>query len=269
MIRIAGLATFLAAVAGIAPSTGTARATEAPVEVMVVGVVHMANTRTSVFNLEVPDVLLPPQQAEIIRMTEGLARFKPTQVHVEREEDVAEDYARYLAGGLQSDRNEIVQVAFRLAKHVGLAKVHASDVTMWLDYGPVQAFVAGHAPSQAVWVEMIQKAKESNDADQEFLDKRGLLALLRHYNEPERMARDHLFQRFLLPIGEGKEQPGPDVVATWYRRNLIICAKIIQAAKPGDRLAVFFGAMHSYVLRQCIGETPGFKVIDANDYLPE
>src|SRR5262249_32078035 len=143
MIRIAGLATFLAAVAGIVPSplTGTSRATERPVEVMIVGGVHMANTHTSVVNLEGPDVPLPPQQDEIIRMTEGLARFKPTQVHVEREEDVAADYARYVAGELQSDRNEVVQVAFRLAKQLGLTKVHASDITMWLDYATVGAFV--------------------------------------------------------------------------------------------------------------------------------
>jgi hypothetical protein len=270
MRRIAQTAAFLAAFVGVVPlqCADTARAADAPVEVMIVGLAHFDNPPTSVIRLELPDVLQPQYQAEIARMTDGLARFKPTQVHVESENDVAAYYARYLAGELKSDRDETVQVAFRLAKQLGLAKVHASDARIFADYGPVQAFVAAHGPSKAVWDDMIARAIKNVEAEKELLKTRGLLAFIRHLNEPETMALDHTGQRWLLPIGEGKEQPGPDIVATWYRRNVVICAKIIQAAKPGDRLAVFFGASHSYLLRQCIGETPGFKLVDANDYLP-
>ena len=271
MLRIAGAVASLAALtaATVLPCADVAAAANTPTEVMIVGMVHMDNPGTSVFSVKVPDVLEPQHQAEIARMTGGLARFKPTQVHVESEDDVAAYYARFLAGELQSDRNDIVQVGFRLAKQIGLAKVHASDARIYGDYGPVQDFVARHGPSQDVWDAMLKEGKEVTDQLSELVRTRGLLALLRHVNRPDAMAQDHLFQRWLLPIGESKEQPGPDVTATWYRRNLFICAKIIQAAKPGDRIAVFFGSSHSYLLRQCIGETPGFKLVDANDYLPE
>jgi hypothetical protein len=271
MRRIAQTVAFLTGLAGIAALllSGAAGAADAPPEIMIVGMLHLDNPGTSAVRLEVPDVLQPQLQAEIARMTDGLARFKPTQVHVESEDDVAARYARYLTGELQSDRSEIVQVGFRLAKQLGLAKVHASDARIFGDYGPVQAFVATHGPSKAVWDDMVAKGSKIVEAEKELLGTRGLLAYIRHLNEPERMALDHTFQRWLLPIGEGNEQPGPDVVATWYRRNVMICAKIIQAAKLGERIAVFFGASHSYLLRQCIGETPGFKLVDANDYLPE
>src|SRR5262245_36448980 len=140
MIRISEA--VLAAAISVFPLQwmNTAGAADAPPEIMIVGMVHMDNPDTSVVRLEIPDVLLPKQQAEIVRMTESLARFKPTQLHVESENDVAARYARYLAGELQSDRDEIVQVAFRLAKQLGLAKVHASDARIFADYGPVQAF---------------------------------------------------------------------------------------------------------------------------------
>jgi hypothetical protein len=101
------------------------------------------------------------------------------------------------------------------------------------------------------------------------LRTQGILALLRHVNQPNYILDNHLSHRMVLLIGEGNEQPGADYWAGWNRRNILICAKIIQAARPGDRLAVFFGASHSFLLRQCVSETPGLKLVEANDYLPQ
>lgn len=249
-------------------STGTLRAADAPTEVMIVGMIHMGNPGLDRHNAQVPDVLLPRYQAEIARLSDGLARFKPTQVHVEREREVTADYARYLAGELQSDHNEIVQVAFRLAKQVGLAKVHASDTAMSLDFAPLLAFAAAHG-KKSLLDELDAKSKAEIAADEEMLRTRGILPLLRHLNRPDYVRENHLIHRMVMPIGTGSEQPGADYWAGWNHRNILICAKIIQAAKPGDRLVVFFGGAHSYLLRQCVLETPGFKLIEANDYLPE
>jgi hypothetical protein len=43
------------------------------------------------------------------------------------------------------------------------------------------------------------------------------------------------------------------------RRNLLICATFPQLTQPGDRIVVFFGSGHSFLLRQCVSETPGLK----------
>jgi hypothetical protein len=261
---------ILAGVIGVAalPWTDTSRAADAPTEVMIVGMIHMGNPGLDRHNAQVPDVLLPRYQAEIAHMTEGLARFKPTQVHVEREHEVATEYARYLAGELQSERDEIVQVAFRLAKQLGLAKVHASDTFMSFDFAALFAFAAAHG-KQALLDELDAKTKAEFSAYEEMLRTRGILALLRHLNRPDSIRESHLLHRMVMPVGAGSEQPGAEYWAGWNHRNILICAKIIQAAKPGDRLIVFFGGAHSYLLRQCVLETPGFKLVEANDYLPE
>src|SRR5262245_46993027 len=261
---------ILAGVVGITSllSTERLRAADATTEVMVGGMVHMGNPGLDRHNAQVPDVLLPRYQAEIARMTESLARFKPTQVHVESEDEVTAEYARYLAGELQSERDEIVQVAFRLAKQVGLTKVHASDTFLSFDFAPLFAFAAAHG-KQALLDEMDAKTKADISTYEEMLRTRGILALLRHLNRPDSIREGHLLHRMVMPIGEGSEQPGAEYWAGWNHRNILICAKIIQAAKPGDRLVVFFGGAHSYLLRQCVLETPGFKLVEANDYLPE
>jgi Family of unknown function (DUF5694) len=270
MIMRVAFAILARAVVGMASLLGadTLRAADATTEVMIVGMIHMANPGRDRDNMLVPDVLLPQYQAEIARMTEGLARFKPTQVHVESEREMTTDYSRYLAGELQSDRNEIVQVAFRLAKQAGLANVHASDTAMSFDFGPLLAFAAAH-DKKALLEDIDAKFKAKTAIHEEIIRTRGLLAELRHHNLPGEIFDDHVIHRMVLPIGAGSEQPGADYWAGWSRRNILICAKIIQAAKPGDRLVVFFGAAHSYLLRQCVAETPGFKLVEANDYLPE
>jgi len=94
-------------------------------------------------------------------------------------------------------------------------------------------------------------------------------AILRLLNDPTRLARDNAFYRTALHVGGGTQQPGADLLTAWYRRNFLICANIIQLAKPGDRIVVFYGSGHAFLLRQCVVETPGFELVEPNDYLPK
>jgi hypothetical protein len=92
--------------------------------------------------------------------------------------------------------------------------------------------------------------------------------LLRYMNEPANILQAHQFYRRILRIGAGADQPGVELAADWYKRNFLICANLLQLAKPGDRIVVFFGSGHSYLLRQCVEETPGFRLVEPNRYLP-
>ena len=67
---------------------------------------------------------------------------------------------------------------------------------------------------------------------------------------------------------EERFQPGAELLAAWYKRNFYICAHLLQTAFPGDRVAVFYGYGHLFLLRQCVAETPGFRLIEATAYLP-
>jgi hypothetical protein len=42
-----------------------------------------------------------------------------------------------------------------------------------------------------------------------------------------------------------------------------------RAAALGDRIVVIYGAGHEFLLRRCIREMPGYKLVEANDYLPQ
>jgi Family of unknown function (DUF5694) len=71
----------------------------------------------------------------------------------------------------------------------------------------------------------------------------------------------------MLTLGSGDEQPGVKLVSAWYARNLAICARLLQEIKPGDRVVVFYGQGHIYLLQQCLREQAGVQLVDPLSYL--
>lgn len=248
------------------PSLSSAQ-TPPPVQIMIVGVSHMDNPGHDLHNLKHDDVLAPKRQAEIEALTTDLARFRPTRVAIEQDKvPASEGYARYLAGTLPPSRNERVQLGFRLAKLAHLDSINGIDADGEFLYPPVKAYAEAHGFDPLLAEENARIDKQIADEAQ-ILSSRGIAAHLRYLNDPMRLKDDNRFYRTALRIGADDTQPGADLLTGWYRRNFLICAKLLQISKPGDRIVVFFGAGHAFLLRQCVSETPGFRLVEANDYL--
>ncbi|WP_213978862.1 DUF5694 domain-containing protein [Sphingomonas sp. dw_22] len=250
------------------PAMAQDKPAEPIIQVMVVGVFHFDNPGKDYRNASVDDMLAPARQAEIVKVAAALSAFKPTLVGVEWEPGAPDaDYKKYLADALPADRSEIVQLGFRVARANGLARVHGLDMPMSLPFDPAVAFATAHG-HQAV-IDDITKVSDANVAAQEkTLREKGVAATLRLLNDSAAALRSHGLYREILELGAGKEQPGLDATLAWYKRNLGICANLLQAARPGDRVIVFFGAGHLPLLQQCVSETPGYVLVDARTYLP-
>lgn len=239
-----------------------------PIKVMVVGMFHFDNPGLDYRNAKIDDMLAPARQAEIAAVSEALSRFQPTKVGVEWAPGRPDrPYGRYLDGSLPASPDEIVQVAFRIAKTNHLTKVYGLDMPMDLPFDPAVAFAESHGRQDII--EKITVVSEANVALQErILRDEGVAATLRMLNDSPRAMESHGLYRDILKLGAGADQPGLAVVLAWYQRNLGICANLLQAAQPGDRVAVFFGAGHLPLLEQCVRETPGYELVSALDYLP-
>ncbi|MET4676213.1 MULTISPECIES: DUF5694 domain-containing protein [unclassified Luteibacter] len=258
---------LVAACLATLPSLTLAQTPDAPVQVMIVGVSHMDNPGHDLHNMKHDDVLQPERQAEIVALTQDLARFKPTQVAIEQDKAPANDkYAAYLADTLLPSRDERVQLGFRLAKLAGLTTIQGIDADGDFPYPPVKAYAESHGFGPLL-------AQQNADIDRQIaaesklLAEKGIVAELRYLNDPARLKNDNAFYRTMLRIGADATQPGADLLTGWYRRNFLICAKLLQVARPGDRIVVFYGAGHAFLLRQCVEETPGFRLVEPNDYL--
>jgi hypothetical protein len=239
----------------------------ATVQVMIVGTFHMSNPGRDLHNTKVDDVLAPQRQAEIESVVSSLSRFQPTRVDVEWDAPVAaERYPKYLAGTLPPSRNEVVQLGFRLAEGAGLKEVHGIDIEGDFPYEKLATYAQAHGQS-ALLDDAGRQVEAMVKTQEQLLKEKGVAAVLRYLNDPRRLESDNAFYRNTLRIGSGAEQPGADLLTAWYRRNFLICANLVQLSKPGDRVVVFYGSGHSFLLRQCVAETPGFELVEPDHFL--
>ena len=240
-----------------------------PVSVLIVGTFHMSNPGQDLHNLAADDVLAPKRQAEIAAVVDGLKRFRPTRVAVEWPAALAnERYAAYRNGTLAASRNEVVQLGFRLAQLSALETVDGIDVAGDFPYDAVADYARKHGQA-GILEAAAAEVQASVDATSRLLAAGSVGGVLRFLNDPEHVRSDHAFYRAMLRVGGRDAQPGAELLSAWYRRNFLICANLIQSTHAADRVVVFYGAGHGFLLRQCVAETPGLRLVEAGDYLPQ
>ena len=240
---------------------------DAPIEVMIVGGFHMSGGH-DMHNVVVDDVTAPKRQKEIQDIVDGIAKFEPTAVDVEWDAPyVPPKYTDYLAGKLDTSHNEVVQLGFRLARQQNIP-VRGIDVDGDFPYDPVETYAKAHGET-AILDDANADIQNMVDTISKTLANGTISDTLRYLNDPRRIARDNDFYRNMIRVGGGAQQPGADLLSAWYKRNAYICANLVQGAKAGDRIVVFYGSGHAFFLRQCVTEMPGFKLVEANDYLPK
>jgi hypothetical protein len=242
-----------------------ASAAQGDARVLLVGTFHFANPGMDQHNVKAVDVLTPQRQAEIQWIVDSLARFRPTHVGVEWPAAIVDErYPKYVDGTLPESRNEVVQLGFRLAKKHGLKHVTGIDVEGTFPYEPV----ARWAQANGREAELQHAGAEETAYITALQERTSLGSVLRYMNEEGSIARNHAFYPVLLEMGQGDDQPGVKLMSAWHERNLGMCARILQAIEGGDRMVVFVGQGHVYLIRQCLQEAPGVELDDPLDYLP-
>ncbi|QNM82888.1 hypothetical protein H8M03_00490 [Sphingomonas sabuli] len=267
---------FVCGVAAMAIATGAqASSPAAPVQVMVVGTYHFANPGLDLNNIEADDVLTPKRQGELDRLTAELASFKPTKIMVERTVDSAgladPNFAKFKASDLASNRDERVQIAYRLAARTG-AQVFGIDEQPGEgepDYFPFQAvsdWAASNGKEEALGALMETGAAVAKQIEVDQKSK-SIGRILAEQNDPETIERSQQMYYGALAFGGIDKQPGADLNAMWYLRNAKIFAKMQTVAHPGDRIVVVYGAGHNYWLRHFAKTAPGYALIEASPFL--
>ncbi|HKR33801.1 MAG TPA: DUF5694 domain-containing protein [Steroidobacteraceae bacterium] len=259
---------FSAALAIALLSGGSAFAADATkTQVMLVGTYHFSNPGRDVNNVKAVDVLAAERQREIARLVASLAKFAPTKVAVEWPAQVVQErYPKFLAGQLPESSNEVVQLGFRLARERGLKSVYGLDVDGDFPLDAVMAWAEKHGRKGEIDALIAAGAKETGHISA-LQDKTSIGGVLRDLNTRESIERNYSFYPPMLTMGAGDDQPGVKLLTAWYERNFAICARLLQQVQRGDRVVVFYGQGHIYLLQQCLREQPGVQLVDPLSYL--
>ena len=242
---------FLAVLAALS-ITSWAQSDTSP-EILVLGTYHMASPGHDIYNMQADDVLSPRRQKEIAQLIEVLKSFHPTKIAVESDiwsKRVGQEYSDYLEGKYTLSRNEIDQIGFRLAKELGQHAVYPVDVDGDFPIQRVTNYAKASGRSEklnainAGWGTLV---KEEGD----FLQSHTVLETLEYVNSDSRAAKDMAMYLALVPYGEPGDYAGPDLLASWYQRNIRIYHNIVSLIEsPSDRILVVYGSGHLAWLRQ-------------------
>jgi hypothetical protein len=274
---------ILAVLAALALPAAAVAQTPAPepVRIMVLGVPHLDNPGQDVHNGRIDPVTTPDKQAQLARIAEDLAGFRPTAIALER---VAPDpstmvdplFAQYRPDWLLSQPDERVQIGYRLAALAGVDRVYAVDEKDregqpgYFPYGAVVAWAEsnGRAADLRAWSGSVQEYLADKERRQRTETLGRLLAEANAPGMPMSTANASMYYR-LLSFGSGDDLPGAELNGRWYTRNAMIFARLMQVARPGDRIVLMFGSGHAYWLRHFASTTPGYVLVEPTDYLTE
>jgi hypothetical protein len=236
------------------------------VQVMLLGTYHFANPGHDVIKQDVDDVLQPKRQAELEDLVTRLTSWRPDRIAVEwpfsRTDTTRARYARYLAKTLAPNRNEVVQIGFRLAARLGHEAVYPIDDDSFLDLNDSLKAVDQRRPEfkhvrDSIDAVLQREADATNAWRRATTIREHLLRL----NSDDALHGGNSLGMFggYLPAGEGQNYGGPQFLAQWYARNFNMAHNLTRMLR-GDvrRILVVVGNGHVPPLRNLLDEAPQF-----------
>ena len=256
------------------------------VNVILMGTMHFNNPGKDAAKSEEINILNPERQNDLEKITQKINKnYKPSKVFVEypakNQNELDRLYKLYKDGKAyyQNDtltkawqkryyeEGEIFQFGFRLAKKAGNSEVYAMDypADMRFDLFRQKANEMKTLPENAFQEEM----KKSTLASRRCFSQNNLADILKCFNKPEELQRNKavyisLFNR----LNKAPDFYGSDLVAGWYRRNLIMFSNIQNQVSDNDEnIVIIVGQGHAALMEEFIRLDDRFQLIKIDDAL--
>ncbi len=269
-ILAAGLLAVLAALPLAAQAAP--EATGAKPSILILGTVHFGGSTADLFSPSVPDILTEKRQRELTEMIATLKRYQPTKIAIESTpEGIGKangEYQAYLKGEYKLKADEIDQIAYRLARELGQKQLYAADTKLDMDFEGIMA-VAAKNGQQPLMDHAMELGKSAVTEIGRKRDAGTLGGFFRWLNSPEQLMANHRPYLYMAQIGSAADPKGADVLAGWYKRNLLIYGNLVRMIdSPTERILLLIGQGHAKLLSEYIAESPNLRLADPLQYLP-
>ena len=243
-------------------------------KVMIFGTFHFnqATDASDVVGEKVLDVRSESNQDILEKITSKIAlEYQPSIIAIEfmpeYQSKIDSLYQEYLNDNWKLGLNEAFQIGFRVAKKMGLKKVHCVDnrppqpesVTS-LDDWEAYAEQMGH---MELWSEY---DAPNNDYNSYMDDLKGSLTVeeylkVLHSKENQKRSKE-LWLTGLVNLGHGDNYAGADLTGHWYCRNTRIFTNIRnRCASKEENVLVIYGNAHKWVLDELFDGSPEFDLV--------
>ena len=236
----------------------------AETQVLLVGTYHFAGS-TDVVQSPASDILSARRQTELDDLVVRLAEWRPDQIAIEWplafSDSTAIRYRRYVAAGTTRSRNEVDQVAFRLARRLRHPTVYPIDHGMSVGNDSIGALLARRPDLHARREALVAALRARTDSIAKWRLGTSLVEHFREINSDASLSRGNSESMFgsWLPAGEGTNIGGPQLLARWYERNIIMVHNLTRVRKRDTRrILVLVGSGHVPAMRNILHESPDF-----------
>ena len=242
-------------------------------EVLLIGTFHYNNPGQDVAKTKSFDILKEKYQLELQHISSNIKKYNPTQIFVEWPYDEQKEldslYKQYINGKyFKNDslsdfymKNEVFQLAFRVAKENNLEKVYGVDYSTVFPFEEVMKDIENskqlklQAQIQEIfkWAEKIDNKIESGIS---------LTELTYYVNSKDfRNYSNNWHNNLMLLAGNPNDFSGPFLTSEWYKRNLYMWSLIQKNTIESDeRIMVLVGGSHAAMIELFIKENSGWKV---------
>ncbi|OQD42770.1 hypothetical protein BUL40_09645 [Croceivirga radicis] len=255
-----------------------------PKEVLLLGTFHYHNPGADVAKTKSFDILSPSAQKDLDKMTKQLVNYNPTKIFVEwpynEQKELDSLYNLYKAGNYFKQnnlsnfykKNEIFQLAFRVAKANNLERVYAIDYTDTnFPYTEVMEDIEANQQTQ-LQQEIEEKLKWfSADFDAQIEKGVSLIALTLGMNtKTMRYESNNLHNNVLSLVGNTEQFNGAFLTAEWYKRNLYMWSLVRKyTAATDERVMVLAGSSHAAMFEIFVDQDNKWKMIEVSQVLKE
>ena len=255
------------------------------INVVLLGTYHFNNPGNDAIKSEVRNILEPKNQAELERITDQISKkLKPDQIIVEEEfsnkTKLNQLYQAYLNNSFDKitdtisnarskkkhKENEIYQLAFRLGKKAKNDSIYPIDHFSEMRFDLLQK-KAGE--NEELKKEFAESLKSFSNEYNICINENELIQTLKCLNTAEnRLSNKGFYISLANKIGFGNDYFGANLVADWYKRNLLIYANFQDQIKKGSKnVLIIIGAGHSAMIYDFIKNDKNFNLIEVDEIL--
>lgn len=255
------------------------------VNVVLVGTYHFNNPGNDAVKTKERNILSEESQKGLEQITDQLKKkFNPDQIFVEsnfnQKAELDQQYQLYLKNEYHKFTDTITkprkkrfyvegetyQLAFRLAKKSGNKEVYPIDTLIEMRFDLLQKIVKADPTTSKIFDDKLaaMTARSNN-----VMSKKSLREVFLSMNEAADLNENKGFYiSFANALGKDGKYFGPNFVADWYKRNLIMYANIQHQLKADAKnIVVLVGTGHAAMFREFFKNDDNFNLIELKDVL--